>query len=99
MIVRFSPQALRRMKLIGTWWRKNRPKAPTLFADELDAAIDEVARDPFVGTVHEIIGGRTFRRILLRKTGQNVFYVVDEAKGVVVVHTVWGARRGRTPKL
>jgi plasmid stabilization system protein ParE len=87
------------MKFIGTWWRRNRPKAPTLFADELDAAIDEIAKDPFLGTVHEIVGGRTFRRILLRRTKQNVFYVVDEAKGVVVIYGIWGARRGRGPKL
>jgi plasmid stabilization system protein ParE len=87
------------MKLIGAWWRKNRQAAPTLFDDELDDAIDRIARQPLIGAFHEVIGGKTFRRILLRRTKQNVFYVIDDAKGVVVIHTIWGARRGRKPKL
>ena len=41
----------------------------------------------------------SIRRILLRKTKQQVFYVVDDANGVIVIHTIWGARRGRGPKL
>ena len=43
------------MKFIGTWWRKNRPKAATLFADELDTAIDEIAKDPFLGELNRCI--------------------------------------------
>ncbi len=86
------------MKAIGAWWRKNRPKAPTLFEDELEEAIDEIGSQPLVGVVHEIVGGKTFRRIMLRKTKQHVFYCVDDTNGVVVIHTIWGARRGR-PKL
>lgn len=87
------------MKFIGAWWRQNRDRAPTLFDDELDGAIGRIAKQPLLGTVHEVVGGRTFRRILLRKTKQHVFYVVDDANGVIVIHTIWGARRGRGPKL
>ena len=70
------------------------PAAPTLFDDELDEAIDKIAKQPLRGAVHEIVGGKTFRRILLHKAKQNVFYVVDDANGVIVIHTIWGARRG-----
>ena len=91
MIVRFSPLALRRMKFIGGGWRKNRPAAATLFEDELDEAIHKIASQPSLGVVHEVVGGKTFRRILLRKTKQRVFYFVDEAKGVIVIHTESGA--------
>ena len=87
------------MKSIAAWWRTNRDAAPTLFDDELDEAIDKIANQPLLGAVHEIVGGKTFRRLLLRKTRQNVFYVLDDAKGVIVIHTIWGARRGRKPKL
>ncbi len=88
------------MKFIGAWWRKHRPKAPTLFDDELDEAIDDIASQPLAaGAVHEVVGGKTFRRVRLPKTKQHVFYYVDDAKGVIVIHTIWGARRGRKPKL
>lgn len=87
------------MKFIGAWWRKNRSAAPTLFDDELEGATATIAKQPLLGAVHEVVGGRTFRRILLRKAKQHVFYVVDDANGVIVIHTIWGARRGRGPKL
>jgi hypothetical protein len=35
--------------------------------------------------------------MLMPKTEQYVYYVV--ALDAVVIHTVWGARRGRGPKL
>jgi hypothetical protein len=30
---------------------------------------------------------------------QHVYYSIDEAGEVVVIRTIWGARRGRGPKL
>ena len=59
----------------------------------------KIASQPLLGVVHEVVGGKTFRRLLLRKTKQRVFYFVDDAKGVIVIHTIWGGRRGRGPKL
>jgi hypothetical protein len=32
-------------------------------------------------------------------TEQHVYYTVDEAAGEIVIETVWGAPRGRGPKL
>ena len=82
------------MRVIAAWWRKNRQAAPTLFEEELDDAIKKIQSRPQLGVVHDIIGGETFRRILLPKTKQHLFYVVDEANAMLVVHTIWGARRG-----
>jgi hypothetical protein len=39
------------------------------------------------------------RRLLLPKTEQQVYFWIDEALDRVVIHTVWGARRGQGPKL
>jgi hypothetical protein len=33
------------------------------------------------------------------KTEQHVYYTVDDAADEIVIETVWGARRGRGPKL
>jgi plasmid stabilization system protein ParE len=97
--VRFSARAQRRVKLVATWWRKNRPSAPTLFDDELDAVIEMLKSPPMLGAEYQMRGGEMVRRALLKKSAQHVYYSVDEANGVIVIHSVWGARRGRGPKL
>jgi plasmid stabilization system protein ParE len=38
-------------------------------------------------------------RVLLPKTEQHIYYVVDEALDEIRILTVWGARRRRPPKL
>ncbi|MCL2776766.1 MAG: type II toxin-antitoxin system RelE/ParE family toxin [Polyangiaceae bacterium] len=99
MKARFSPRAQRRVKVVAQWWRKNRPAAPTLFDDELQAAIEQLKVHPTLGLEYECIDGKTVRRILLPASAQHVYYVVDSEREVIVIYTVWGARRGRTPKL
>jgi hypothetical protein len=45
------------------------------------------------------IEGEPVRRLLMPKTEQHVYYTVDDAADEVMIETVWGARRGRSPKL
>jgi plasmid stabilization system protein ParE len=97
--VRFSPRAQRRVKLVVTWWRKNRPSAPTLFRDELEAVIEMLRSQPMLGAEYQVRGGEILRRTLLKRSAQHVYYSVDEANDVIVIYSVWGARRGRGPKL
>ena len=80
------------MKLIGAWWRKNRSAAPTLFDDELEGATATIAKQPLLGAVHEVVVGRTFRPILLRKTKQHVFVVPRGPAGESTRRTVLQAR-------
>jgi hypothetical protein len=87
------------VKLVATWWRRNRQVAPTLFDDELHAAVETLKLQPMLGPVYRAVDGEVVRRVLLPKTAQHLYYVVDETNGMVVVYTVWGARRGRGPKL
>lgn len=99
MIVEILPRARQRIKVVATWWRENRADAPTLFDDELADLIERLKVHPVLGTIHEIVDGATILKVRLRKAEQNVYYSVDEARGVISIHTVWGARRGRGPKL
>ena len=99
MIVRFSPRARRRVKVVATWWRENRPHAPTLFDEELHAAIEKLRDAPNLGAVYEVVEGDVVRRLLLPRTAQHLYYGVDAGLGVVLIHSVWGARRGRGPRL
>jgi hypothetical protein len=39
------------------------------------------------------------RRWLLKKTEQHVYYEADIKQDAITVLRVWGARRGRSPKL
>jgi hypothetical protein len=49
--------------------------------------------------VYRTLDGEVVWRLLLPKCAQHVYYAVDEASGEIVIYTVWGARRGRGPKL
>jgi hypothetical protein len=40
-----------------------------------------------------------FWRVLMPRTERHVYYTVDDASAEVVIETIWGARRGREPKL
>jgi plasmid stabilization system protein ParE len=97
--VKLTPRAQRRIKLLGKWWRENRPNAPNLFEEELAWAQRELISRPHLASHYETVSDKTFRRLLLPRTEQHVYYVVEEAPGLVIIHTVWGARRGRGPKL
>lgn len=99
MKLRLAPRALAEAKRIKTWWRENRPAAPDLFEQELDAALERIsARPSSVGTLYEQGDLEApVRRVLLRKT-QNYVYFAVEGDEIVVV-SVWGAPKERGPKL
>jgi plasmid stabilization system protein ParE len=97
--VRFSPRAQRRVKVVAKWWRENRPAAPTLFDDELHEMIERLKIQPTLGLEYEHVGDKFVRPTLLPKSAQHVYYVVDDERSIIVIYTVWGARRGRGPKL
>ena len=99
MKIRFSPRARRRVNVVDTWWRENRRGAPTLFADELAEAIERLKVQPTLGTEYEQVAGSVIRRVLLPKSAQHLYYAVDLENDVIVIHTIWGARRGRGPQL
>lgn len=99
MKVAFTPRARRRVVEVRAWWRANRPAAPELFEHELAEAVRALAEQPGLGRVYAAVAGRAMRRLLLRKTEQHLYYTVDEASQILEVHTVWGARRGRKPRL
>jgi hypothetical protein len=60
-----------------------------------------VAMSPLgpLGTARGMSHGKTLWRVLLPKTQQHLYYTIDEATDTVVIRTIWGARRGRRPKL
>ncbi len=95
MKVELSAEAQAQVDRIDAWWRENRPAAPRLFADELEAALGTLAEAPVVAVRYSPKPG--VRRLLLRRTHHHL-YVVEEPARVFVV-AVWSAYRGRGPRL
>jgi plasmid stabilization system protein ParE len=98
MKLRLTPRAFADAQRMKTWWQRHRGRAPDLFEQELNAALDSIVAAPSFGRLYgpaQTPG--EVRRVLLRKTRNYVYYTViaDE----VLVLTVWGARKARPPKL
>jgi plasmid stabilization system protein ParE len=84
---------------INKWWRANRPAASDLFERELTEVTKSLAATPTLGTIHDTVRGKTVLRLLLARSEQHLYYSVDKKAAEVRVITVWGARRGRPPRL
>jgi hypothetical protein len=96
--IKLTRRAEARIEIVDRFWRKNRLDAPDLLKQELAAAEFLLSQDPYAGRAH-IIRGKELRRVLLPRTEQWLYYAVRPAQGLIVVQTIWGARRGRDPRL
>lgn len=97
--VQITAEARSQLTAIDDWWAANRPKAPGLVLRELDRAIALLATTPGAGKLYQEAGSAAHRRLLLRRSGFHVYYVVDESARVVVVTAVWNGVRGHGPTL
>ena len=82
----------------GTWWRTNRDKAPDLFDQELAIAYAVIREQPEYGQRYTVVRGQQVWRYLMPKTRRHVYYRLD-GDDLIRVMAVWGAVRGRGPKL
>jgi plasmid stabilization system protein ParE len=98
MRLRLARRALADAKRKKTWWQRNRPDAADLFEQELDATLERIAVSPVIGRrVEQRDGNVWVRRWLMPKTRNHVYYAIEGTE--IVVLTIWGAPRGRGPKL
>jgi len=97
--VDFAPAALEQAEAVHAWWHEYRPAAPTLFRDELEAAVRRLEDSPRLGVRYEKADVAGMRRLLLPRTRYHVYFVVEEAMRLVRVHAIWHAARGRGPAL
>jgi hypothetical protein len=94
-----TPRAWRQIQRARDWWEAHRDKSPNLFAEELAEAQRHLTTLPESGELWRIRRKRTIRRWLLKKTAQHLYYVYSPEREEVLVLALWGARRGRGPKL
>jgi len=94
--VELAPRALAQVRLVDGWWRENRLAAPTLFAEELASALEQLERGALLGVAYPSPLFEV-RRFLLPKSRYHVFYSVD--RDLAKVRAVWHASRGKGPPL
>lgn len=99
MKIYFTPEAAEEADECDAWWRENRPAARDLFARELAEAKALLLMAPNIGPVYTRLDGWPVRRVLMEKTRTHLYYGVDADRGIITVYSVWGAPRGRGPRL
>ena len=94
--VRFTATAQLHVRREKRWWLENRDYTE-IFASELEATLEIIARLPGAGRLYTEAGVRGLRRLYLSKIACHLYYTFDDEE--VIVHALWGARRERGPRL
>ena len=81
------------------WWFEHRNDARTMFIDELEETLRRLLAAPDAGMRWPTPRRPNLRRVLMPRTHNHVYFLFDEARKTVFVLAVWGAPRGRSPKL
>ncbi len=92
-------RALRQAEKEDAWWAENRPASPHLFAREYRDKLELIRTTPGAGVGWPTARRPALRRILMPKTQNHIYFRVDEASRTIHVLAVWGAPKGRGPKL
>ena len=98
MKLNISKRARLRAEKIDERWRSE-ADYPHLFAQELYERLMQLSETPQIGSPWPTERRPNLKRLLLEKTQYHIYFEVDERKQEIRILTVWGARRGRTPKL
>lgn len=94
--IRFTTTALQHVRREKSWWVKNRTHTE-IFVTEFEDTLRVLARLPGSGTPYSQAGVAGLRRIYLRKVSCHIYYTFNEDD--VVVRALWGAFRGRGPRM
>ena len=96
MKVDLSRRAEREMGRIARWWQEH-SSSPAVFLDELEQMNEHIETTSVLGAIYEAKGRSTVHRRLMKKSVCHV-YLVRRSPELVVIVSVWGARRRRGPK-
>jgi plasmid stabilization system protein ParE len=91
-------EAQRRFEAEDEWWRDNRD-AKELFVEEFTRTLERLISTPTTGQRYRRARGKLIQRVLMKKTNCHVYYFHDREHELIEVHSIWGARRERGPKL
>ena len=90
--------AQRRFEAEDVWWRAHRD-AKELFVDEFEEVLRDLTSLHEIGQRYRFARGKLIQRWLMKKTSCHVYYFYDHARDLMEIHSIWGARKRRGPKL
>lgn len=91
-----SGRAKRELQRLDKWWRENRDYKD-VFIDEFEHTVMTIEDMPNIGRRYRTSRGNEVLCVLMPTTRFHIFYVIEG--DVVKIASVWGAERGRGPKL
>jgi plasmid stabilization system protein ParE len=91
-------EARRRFEAEDDWWREHRD-AKELFVDEFAQTLERLRSMPGAGQRYRLVRGMLIQRVLMKKTGCHVYYLHDRERDLIEIHSIWGARKERGPRL
>ncbi len=91
-----SGRAKRELRRLDKWWRHNRDHRD-VFIDEFESMVKVIEDKPDIGRPYRTAKGKEVLRVLMRTSRYHIFYVIKGDEIEIV--SVWGAERGRSPKL
>lgn len=97
MTVELSARALREMQRIDASWREQ-ADSPELFLGELLETVELIETAGVLGVIYQANAKRRVHRLLMKKCEYHVYLVRASAELVVIV-SIWSARRQRGPRL
>ena len=99
MKLQVAERAQRQADKLDAWWAENRPAAPRLFASELEEVLRLICESSVVGIRWPTPRRPALRRILMPRTKNHIYFVINARTDTVLVVAIWGAPKGRNPKL
>lgn len=96
MKIRISGRAKRELKRLDKWWRANRDEKD-IFIDEFELMARVIREQPNLGRPYYGASEDEVRRVQMATTRYHIYYALKEDE--VVILSIWGAVRGRGPKL
>ena len=94
MRVEISKRARRELERAAKWWDN-----PNIFWDELEEAGRRLLQEPEAGVRWVSSKGQVMWRPRLPRSEKFLYYAYFPIRELIVVRCVWGAQRGREPRL
>jgi hypothetical protein len=86
------------MQRLDVSWRK-RATSPDVFLDEVEETIELIETTGVLGVVYDAKAKHRVHRLMMMKKSEYHVYSVRKSDDLVVVVSIWSARRKRGPKL
>ncbi|MGC4065028.1 MAG: hypothetical protein QM784_10375 [Polyangiaceae bacterium] len=81
-----------------SWWLAN-ADYPLTFEVEFEEVLKNLLKMPTLGVPYPTERRPHLLRVLLPKSRCHIYYTLERHRTLIVIHSVWGARRKRGPSL